>query len=161
MVMIPCGWLEATQFRWDFPFPVHRACFTRVIRLASVGTCFEHRFRALGRWSLFFPYSPTLFHGSILNYNHVKANDWTMANSCSQCWTTTICVVFLFMILFSLLFPNIKQSPSEGFLYRSMWLMQEIVCELPSSLGWNSNATAMCKEHSYFLILIIRKEILN
>lgn len=38
-----------------------------------------------------------------------------------------------------------KSEPYRGFPYQSMWLKQEIVCELPTSPRWHSNPPAMGK----------------
>ena len=69
--------------------------------------------------------------------------------------------VFMFLFWLCIVFYFQHKSKPVGRIYLSMWLMQEIICELLSSLGWNSTTPAMCKEYSCFLILIIRKETLG
>ena len=147
-----------------------RACFIPVICLALVGICFEHSSGALGRMipnlhilsnGCFFFFGFMFFVFFMATYSIITVSKWM-----AELWLMhaasgeqpSYVFMFPFIIVFSLLFRNINQSPSGGLLFQSMWLMQEIVCELPSSLGGNSNTPTMCKEHSCFLILTIRKE---
>ena len=102
-----------------------------------------------------------------VGHDWVTELNWTMSQQMTEPWLNQAAsvehtsYVFMFLFWLCIVFYFHHKSKPVGRISLSINVINAIICELLSSLGWNSTTPAICKEYSCFLVLIIRIETLE